>query len=41
MQNEDRVAILVGAFEGENCHDGDLPSSIANFIRYCSWSRTL
>jgi hypothetical protein len=27
MQNKDRVAILVGVFEEENCHDGDLPSS--------------
>lgn len=36
MRNEDRVAIFVGMFEEGNGHNGDLPSSIASFIRYCS-----
>lgn len=41
MQNEDRVAIFVEIFEEGNGYNGDLPSSIASFIRCYSCSCTL
>ena len=41
MQNEDRVAIFVDRFEGGNGYNGDVPSSIARFIRCYNCSCTL